>query len=66
MLLGRALSNSIIAVVVRNVQTQSSRRNVPVTEDQCDAEDWFGDQIQNSVEDGFSVRRDDLGVVSDW
>jgi len=59
------LNSGVLLVVVVDVETEASRVNVTVTEDEESTEDRLGDQIEDTVEDSLRVRRDDIATLAD-
>lgn len=49
-----------VAVVVENLQSKSSGWNFPMSDNQRDAEEWLGAEVETSVEDSLAVRGNDL------
>lgn len=54
----------VLLVVVVDVEAKTSRVDVTVTEDQKSTEDRLGKQIENAVEYGLSVGRDDVATLA--
>jgi hypothetical protein len=59
------LNRRVLLVVVVDVKTKTGRVNSAVTPDEEGTEDRLGDQVENTVEDGLRVRRDDVATLAD-
>ena len=51
-----------ILLYVSDGKTELSRTNIPVAVNQQKAEDWFGNNIENTVEHGFTIGVDDVAA----
>lgn len=59
-----ALELNILLSVVVDVQTKVSRVDVAVAPDEKSAEDRFGENVENTVEDSLRVGRDEVGTLT--
>jgi len=59
------LDSGVLLVVVVDVETEASRVDVTVTENEESAEDRLGDQIEDTIEDSLRIRRDDIATLTD-
>ena len=57
--------NRRILIIVPDMQTQSSGVNITMTPEQQGAKDRLGEQIQDAVEDGLGIWRDDVAAFAD-
>ena len=55
----------ILLIVVVDVEAELRRVDVAVTPDEEGTEDRLGQQVQNTVEDGLGVGRDDIATLAD-
>jgi hypothetical protein len=57
-------------IVVADVEAESCWVNVAATEGEHGTEDWLGEDVENTVEDGLRVWRDDVATLAkapgDW
>lgn len=57
-------------IVVADVEAESCWVNVAVTEGEHGTEDWLGEDVENTVEGGLRVGRDDVATLAkapgDW
>ena len=64
------LLHDILLVVVVDVDTETSWVDVLVAKDEKSTENWLGEQIKDTVEDGLAVGRDDIATLAetpgDW
>ena len=58
------LVNNRVAIVVANGHTNRRGVNVAVTPNEKSTEDGLGDEVKNTVEDGFRVGRDDVAALA--
>ena len=54
-----------VAWVILDAEAEDSRVNIAVTHDQNGTEDWLGKEVENAVEDGFRVRRNDISSLAE-
>ncbi len=54
---------NLISIV--NRESQSGRIDIPVSHDQRDTEDRLRQEVENAVEDSFTVGRDEIGALGD-
>jgi len=59
------LDSGVLLVVVVDVETEASRVDVTVTENEESTEDRLGDQIEDTIEDSLRIRRDDIATLTD-
>ena len=63
------MSNDTL-IVVADVETESSRVDFAVTQEEQSAEDWLSHDVENTVEDSFRIRGDDVATFAktpgDW
>jgi hypothetical protein len=59
------LNSRVLLVVVVDVETKTGRVNTAVTPDEKSTEDGLGDQVEDTVEDGLRVGRDDVATLAD-
>ena len=60
-----ATVDSWILVVIPDVETEPCWVNAAMTPEQKGPENWLGEEIQDAVEDGLGIRRDDVAALAD-
>ena len=48
-----------------HIEAQGSRINIAMTPEQQSTEAWFGKDVENTIEDSFGVRRDDVATLAE-
>lgn len=54
-----------ILIVVADVEPKVSRIDVAVAEDEKGTEDWLGEKVEDTIEDGLGVRGNDVAALTD-
>lgn len=52
---GKTTGDSWVLIVVANAETKTRRLDVAVAEDEEGTENWLGEQVEDTVEDGLRV-----------
>lgn len=59
------LNRGVLLVVIVDVETKASGVDATVTPDEKSTEDRLGDQVEDTVEDGLGVGRDNVATLTD-
>jgi hypothetical protein len=57
------LGDRSVMVVILDGKTKTSRVNVPVSPDKESTEDWLGQEVEDAVEDGLRIWRNDVAAL---